>query len=177
MKMISWLSVFLLLPGMSFAMKVSIFPLPIEFRYVENESKEYSVKSITPHAGAITFDYYQLGFEKSSWKSESGTPLVGFSEKFEELNTTHLFRMVEYNNHVSFYSGVGLGRYELQVTNTFNGVTTATDSGQIAYLSGLASAQVIYEFFHLACDFRLIMGKDMRPQPTPALNIRVGLIF
>jgi hypothetical protein len=168
--------VFLGLP--SLAARVSLFPISTEQRYLENENQDlYFQKMDTSVSAALTFQSYQLGLEISRWAQESNAPLISFKESYSEIGSSHLFLMGVLSDVLYLYSGVGVGIYETKLTNQFNGVSSNTNSGQILYASGIASAQVIYSYFHAALDFRLIMAKDYRPQPTPALIFKLGLSF
>ncbi|OYZ23461.1 MAG: hypothetical protein B7Y39_04720 [Bdellovibrio sp. 28-41-41] len=162
----------------SLAARVSLFPISVEQRYLENETQDlYFQKMDTSASAALTFHSYQLGLEVTRWSQESSAPLVSFKESYSEIGSSHLFLMAVLSDVLYLYSGIGVGIYETKLTNQFNGVSNDTNSGQILFASGIASAQVIYSFFHAALDFRLIMAKDYRPQPTPAFIFKLGFSF
>ena len=162
----------------SLATRVSVFPISVEQRYLENENQDlYFQKMDTSVSAALTFQSYQLGLDVTRWSQESSAPLISFKEIYSEIGSSHLFLMGILSDILYFYSGVGVGVYETKLTNQFNGVSNTTNSGQILYASGIASIQVIYSFSHAALDFRLIMAKDYHPQPTPAMVFKLGLSF
>jgi len=162
----------------SFAARVSLFPISIEQRYLENENQDlYFQKMETSVSAALTFQSYQLGIDVTRWSQKSIAPQVSFNESYSEIGSSHLFLMGVLSDVLYLFSGVGVGIYEAKLTSQFNGVSSDTNSGQILFASGIASAQVIYSFFHAALDFRLIMAKDYRPQPTPAMVFKLGVSF
>jgi len=178
MKSVFSLSLIFLFSLPSFALQVSLFPLAAEQRYIENENQDlYMQKMDSSVAAAFSFSRYQLGIEATNWSLESSAPLVSYKETFSELNSTHLFLMGSFYEHLHLYSGFGLGLYESTLKNSFNGINNETNSGRILFASGIASAQFIYSFFHAALDFRLLMAKDYRPQPTASIILKVGLTF
>tara|TARA_B110001454_G_scaffold219136_1_gene250298 strand:- start:32664 stop:33200 length:537 start_codon:yes stop_codon:yes gene_type:complete len=178
MKIALALLTILLLGLPTMAARVSLFPVSIEQRYSENENQDlYFQQTDTSVSAALTFQIYQVGLEVTRWSKESSAPLVSFKESYSEIGSSHLFLMGVLYDYLYLFSGVGVGMYETKLTNQFNGVSTDTNSGQILYASGIVSTQVIYSFFHAAFDFRLIMAKDYRPQPTPAAVFKLGLSF
>ncbi|MBL7544765.1 MAG: hypothetical protein JNL11_13190 [Bdellovibrionaceae bacterium] len=174
----------------SLAMRVSLFILSGENRYTENENREQVNQSfrnfsgdtignfkIHKFSGALTFEKYQFGLETFDWQTSSDAPLIGFYENRRELHTTHLFKMGEHNEWLNFFSGFGIGAYEIDLTNQFNGATSKTKSGQIMTASGIASIQAIYKYFHATADLKLLFAKDYRPQPVPVLGFKIGFSF
>lgn len=178
MKHIFGFSLILLFSLPSFALRVSLFPLVLEQRYTENENQDlYMQKMDSSLAASFSFSGYQLGLETTKWSLESSAPLIRYQETYTELNSTHLFLMGSAYEYIHFYSGIGIGMYESKLKNSFNGTENETNSGQILFASGIASAQFIYSYFHAALDFRLLMGKDYRPQPTPSMVFKIGITF
>lgn len=162
----------------SWALQTSLFPLSLDQRYIENENQDlYFQKMDSSISAALTFSGYQLGLESTTRSSQSGAPLVRYKETFEEINSTHLFLMASVSPHLHLYSGVGLGLYESKLESEFNGTSSETKSGKILFASGIASAQFVYSFFHAVLDFRLLMGKDYRPQPMPSAVFKLGVTF
>lgn len=160
------------------AARVSLFPISVEQRYLENENQDlYFQKMNTSGSVALTFSQYQLGLEVTRWTQESRASLISFKEDLSEIGSTHLFLMGSVYEWLHMYSGLGLGVYEAKLTNQFAGSTTENNSGQILFASAIASVQAIYSFFHAALDFRLLMAKDYRPQPTPSVIFKLGLSF
>lgn len=160
------------------ATRVSLFPLSMEHRYLENENQDlYAQRMDTSFSAALTFSRYQLGLDVTGWSQQSTTPLISFKETFSEIGSTHLFLVSSFYEYVHLYSGLGLGIYESKLSNQFAGATSETNTGQILFASAIASAQIIYHYFHAAVDFKLLMAKDYRPQPTPSAVIKLGLSF
>lgn len=164
-------------PISSTAMTTSLFPAVLEQRYLENEKSDLYFQRINSFSGNLTFEFYQLGIESQSWSIESGTALINYKEDFQEINTTHLFRMGSTLNWLFFYSGIGIGSYESELTSEFSGAITKTNSGQTMMASGIISVQAIYWHIHVITELKLILGKDFRPQPTPDLSVKLGVVF
>lgn len=178
MKQLIGLSFILLFSLPSLALNVSLFPFALEQRYTENENQDlYMQKMDSSLAAAFSFDGYQLGLETTKWSHESSAPLISYKETYTELNSTHLFLMGSTLEYLHLYSGIGVGMYESKLKNSFNGIANETNSGQTLFASGIASAQFVYSYFHAALDFRLLMGKDYRPQPTPSGVFKIGITF
>lgn len=174
-----WLFFFLLFgpPSLSFALPISVFPMSLEQRYFENQSAELYFQRVNSVGASLTFDFYQFGLEAINWTTDSGTVLISYKEAYREIQSTHLFKMGSANNWFHFYSGLGIGSYELELNSQFAGTTTQTKSGQTLMMSGIASLQLMYKFLHIITDLRLLFAKDYRPEPTPALLIKVGILF
>lgn len=164
--------------AMSADIRTSIFPIVWQQRYLQDQNSELYYQTIAPTwAARLTFERYQLGIEGGSWSTTSGTTLINYSEDFNEMNTTHLFKMGSTYEWLHFYSGLGLGVYESELTNLFNGVSSKTKSGQIVFASGIFSVQAIFWYVHAITDLKLIFAKDYRPQPTPDLSFKLGVTF
>ncbi len=163
--------------NLSFAMQVSLFPLILNQRYMENEDGDLYFQKVDSLAFSLTFDSYQLGIESGRWSMQSGTSLLGFRETVQTINTSHLFKMGSTFDWLSFYSGIGIGSYETELISLFNGVSTTTKSGQTLFASGIVSIQAVFWFLHVDTELKLVFGKDFRPQPTPDLALKLGAVF
>ena len=161
----------------SLAMQISLFPVVLNQHYMNNEDGDLYFQKVDSLAASLTFDSYQFGIESGRWSTESGTPLIGFKETVQTLNTCHLFRMGSTFERLYFYSGIGIGSYETELVSQFNGLPTTTKSGQTLYSSGIVSIQAIFWFIHLDTELKLVFGKDFRPQPTPDLAFKLGAVF
>lgn len=165
------------LPSLSLATRVSLFPVVLEHRYIENENSDLVFRRANSFSGLITFGLYQLGLDASNWSTESTASLLKFQESYREVQTSHLFKMGSLTDWLHVYSGIGVGIYESNTTTTFNGLSTETKSGTIMMASGIASVQVTHNWLHIALDLKLILSKDSRPNPSPAGVIKVGIAF
>ena len=178
MKALLVLALICVSPCLSLAARFSFLPLSLQQRYLQDENSEMYMQTITSTiSAAVTFESYQFGIEGSSWSTTSGSSLINYKNNFDEINTTHLLKMGKAYDWLYFYTGIGLGVYESELTSRFNGTVTKTKSGQIMMTSGIFSVQAIYKYLHVSSDFRLLLAKDYRPQPTPELFIKLGLIF
>ncbi len=163
--------------SLSFSMQVSLFPLVLNQRYMENEDGDLYFQRVDSLAVNLTFDSYQFGIESGRWSTQSGTSLLSFKETVQTINTSYLFKMGSTFDWLSFYSGIGIGSYETELVSFFNGVSTTTKSGQTFFASGIVSLQAIFWHLHLDTELKLVFGKDFRPQPTPDLALKLGAIF
>lgn len=158
-------------------MRVSLFPVVVQQRYIENQDSEYYFQRLSSLAASLSFEFYQFGIETGNWSTQAGTTLINFKNDYQEINTIHLFKMGSTFQWLYFYSGIGIGSYDSELDSQFNGVSTKTKSGQTLFGSGIFSIQAILGYFHMSTELKLLFAKDYRPQPTPDLAFKLGVSF
>lgn len=159
------------------ALNISIFPLNVEQRFIENQNKEMHFVSSTNYAIELIQDAHQLLVERSEFKEHSGNNTLSFDEKNEEYHLSYLRQAYRWSSLYSLHFGLGLGMYNSSVKTNYLNTTTEDNSGNTLLASGLASVQIQYQYYHGQFDFKLIQAKDYNPQPQASLILRLGVRF
>lgn len=173
----------------AYGFSISIFPINLENRFVQTNSKEYKFIPLSNFSFSIGHQSHQVLIEHTEFEKRSGNETLNFLEINQEYHLNYLYQVTSLfqgqsqfqtknqSNMFFLYMGIGTGVYNSSVKTQYLAVESIENSGNAIFISGLVSLQFQYSYFHSQLDLRLFQAKDYSPQPQPGVIWRAGIKF
>lgn len=173
----------------AYGFSISIFPINLENRFVQTNSKEYKFIPLSNFSFSIGHQSHQVLIEHTEFEKSSGNETLNFLEINQEYHLNYLYQVTSLfqgqsqfqtknqSNMFFLYMGIGTGVYNSSVKTQYLAVESIENSGNAIFISGLVSLQFQYSYVHSQLDLRLFQAKDYSPQPQPGVIWRAGIKF
>lgn len=157
--------------------KLILLPYQPSYRYTKRIDNQMQWHQLVTYSLGMQWREHQIFIDYDNDVDDSGNQTLIFRKEQSELLLNYRYLVYSLNQFLNLGLGFGLGAYEISLKSRLLNQESTDRSGNQILTSGVVSLSGAWSYLFYGLELQALVGRDYDPQPTFAVQARLGFQF